>query len=156
MEDEDVIRQNANLTALGFISYLESISFDFDRDSIDIIGYGHCGKAIYHLLSLLNIQSRVIRRKTNNLNFISIDEYHKLVKSKYIINTSIENILDTKTILSEYTKYVIDISSNKNIQKDMLDNEIKLIYPGSLPTLYYPYNSALLIFKFIKGNENEK
>lgn len=156
MLDTNLVMKNAKLTAFGFLCYLEELHFDFEKDSVDIIGYGKCGEAIYTLLKALQIQNRVVRRKSENSKFIQANEYNEIVKSRYIINTAIENIIDLQKINGEYTSYIIDISSDKVIDPTLLDNTIKLCYPGSLPEKFFPYNSALLIKDFIKGIENEK
>ena len=55
-EVEEFLEINADLTAEGVLYYLlDNKKQALNQLRIDLLGYGHCGKAIYHLLRSLNI-----------------------------------------------------------------------------------------------------
>ena len=98
MQDEQVIDENAILTAEGvlhlLITSVEKSLYDID---VDVIGFGHCGKAIVKMLDNLDVKVRIVRRSCEETErFVSVSQYH--TASDVIINTSIEPVLTSEVM----------------------------------------------------------
>ena len=92
MKDKTVIDENAILTAEGVLSeMLEATNKSIYSTKIDIVGYGHCGKAIYQMLKNLQVDVRVIRRNAQKQDdFISYQDWKKC--GDIIVHTAILDI----------------------------------------------------------------
>lgn len=154
MRDEQLIKNNATLTAAGLISYLGSLNVSLKDSHFDVIGYGKCGEAIIALLKAMNLSYSIIRHQEvdeNDVNMYTIEAYRKAKKGNVIINTAPYNLLSKIDFDNCYTSYIIDISSEKCFRTEDLPENINLLYPGSLPNKYFAYSSATLIADFVKG-----
>lgn len=154
MRDEQLIKNNATLTAMGLISYLGSLDISLKDSHFDVIGYGKCGEAIIAVLKAMNLSYSIIRHQEvdkSDINMYTIDEYRKIDKGNVIINTAPYNLLLKDDFSNCHTSYIIDISSEKCFKNEELPENINLIYPGSLPNKYFAYSSATLIADFVKG-----
>lgn len=112
MNAEEVITQNAILTAEGVLNELISHTCkSIYAITIDIVGYGHCGKAIYTMLKNLHTHVRVIRRDcVMSKEFLPIKEWKEC--GDVIIYTAPVQILDDAQIRSwSKTPLFLDIST---------------------------------------------
>lgn len=154
MRDEQLIKNNATLTAMGLISYLGTLNISLKDSHFDVIGYGMCGKAIVALLKAMNLNYSIIRHQdvdNSDVNMYTMEKYHTAEKGNVIINTAPYNSLSQDDFINCHTSYIIDISSEKCFRSEELPKNINLIYPGSLPNKYFAYSSATLIADFVKG-----
>lgn len=143
MEDVEVVRRNADLTAIGLFIYMNTLALS-NMTTVDIIGSGVCANATYQLFNMLNIEVRLISR-SDKKGYIPLARYKNIKKSELIINTAIKYV-DIGNL--EGCTTIIDISTNRVIPKK---DKVNVIYPGSLPNRYTPYSSAIIITDFI-GN----
>lgn len=155
MRIEKVVKQNAKLTAAGILAFLLNLEMNFMEWNVDVIGYGHCGKAIYELLSAMGVNVRVIRREKNEFANCTIYEYKKMKKGNIVINTSPSNPFETDEFWGD-TLYLMDISSEKCFPKAWENDVMKVIYPGSLPDQYAPFSSAALIAQYVRSVYDER
>lgn len=156
MEDEGVINDNAILTAEGVLNELIGCCARSIYDvTIDVIGYGHCGKVIYEILRNLQLCVRVIRRDCKeDVVFKKIEHWNDC--GDIIINTSIQNVMDEKRMI-RWTKkpVIIDIAT-----PDVIDVKcaqrlgIHVIKAGNLPGRFASISAGNIIAEYIRGKLN--
>lgn len=156
MKDKTLIQKNALLTANGILAYLSDLPISIFATQIDVIGYGFCGKEIVKVLNNCGIKLRVIQREKTCDSFLNKEEYLISEKSEIIVNTAPINYFEEGIINCNQTKYIIDISSEHCIDKNLMEQGIHVIYPGPLPSIYSPYSAAYLIYEYMKGKGYEK
>ncbi len=142
MEDEQLISDNAYLTAIGLFVYVNTLPIRKD-DVIDVIGDGRCGRAIYELFKKVKIPVRLISRRTSK-DVLLLSDYQQMNKGKLIVNTAIKNVSLGEHM--ETCESMIDISSDHVMEAY---EDIQVLYPGSLPERYTPSASAKLICDYI-------
>ncbi|MGN1343635.1 MAG: hypothetical protein ACI4U3_03595 [Traorella sp.] len=150
-EFDPFVLGNSKLTAEGVLYLLlDNTQLGLLDLKVDIIGYGHSGKAIYSLLKSLMVDVRVIRRKVDQegIDFISVDHYQKIKPYPIIINASITNIIDDLMIKKMDENLII------NLVRDALFNEAllrqrhsRIIHAGVLPALYSPLSAANVLYE---------
>lgn len=153
MEDCGILNLNAKLTALGILNILSDKGISFFDLNVDIIGHGYCAKEIAKLFDYLNIKYRFIYYKKIE-NGILNSEYKK--KGNMIINTAPICILNENDINLYNVDYILDISSEKCMKKLQGKIASQIIFPGSLPELYYSSDAAYLIANFVWRNLYER
>lgn len=155
LEDPQVIKQNAVLTAEGVLFLLiDSTQLSILELNIDLIGYGVCGKAIYALLKAIGAHVRVIRREDDisNEDVISIQQWKQMECGDVIINTAPAVIIDRER-MSQFIKkpVIIDIASGNQIdEKVVLYYGIRLIQGKSLPAIFASKSAGKLIGEYIR------
>mgnify|MGYP003318542980 CR=1 FL=1 len=105
------------------------------------------------LFDYLNIKYRFIYYKKIE-NGILNSEYKK--KGNMIINTAPICILNENDINLYNVDYILDISSEKCMKKLQGKIASQIIFPGSLPELYYSSDAAYLIANFVWRNLHER
>ncbi len=140
LEEDILLKKNAKLTAIGILLLLNKEEVNYT--SVDIIGSGRCGVAIYELLKDV-YDVRLISRQ-NHAEYISLESYQKMDKANVIVNTSpVYQCLGTQAECALF----IDISSKGvYVNKDWK----QVVFPGSLPNVYTPQSSAILICDYIR------
>lgn len=120
LSDEDIINYNAKLTAQGLlIDLLLNIHSSIDEIAIDIIGYGHCGKAIYKLLSSINPNVRVISRRNlseyenSPVNTLMFEEYLQQEEYADVLINTVPAMMINEKIISKLDKntLLLDIAT---------------------------------------------
>lgn len=153
MEDKDVIHGNAILTAEGVLNeFIGCCSKSIYDVSVDVIGYGNCGKVIYEMLYNLHVQVRVIRRTCKKEeNFIEIKDWEEC--GDVIINTSVQKLINKErmegwrkkpVILDIATPDVIDVQAAKALG-------IRVIKAGNLPNRYASVSAGNIIACYVRG-----
>lgn len=155
MEDEKVLLENAKLTALGLMLRLCEYELSIYDLNIDIIGTGRCAMALKNLFELLNVKVCMVYHKQKESYILSTD-YENKDKGNVIINTAPVCILLKEDKSLERVKYIIDLSSEKCLEEIRENSNINVIYPGSLPEVYFALSSATLIEEFIRSKLYEK
>ena len=143
---ETFIQANSKLTAEGVLFLLLDHTNQglLDLD-VDLIGYGHSGKAIYDLLKKVGIKVRVIRRTVmeDSNEFISVDEYLGLKPSSIIINTSITNIIDDLMIRKMDENLIINLVRSAAFNEVLLrQRRCRIVHAGPLPAMFSPQSAA--------------
>lgn len=154
MKDEQLVTNNADLTALGLLFYLTQHALSLYEIQIDIIGGGKCGKALANLLFLLGVEYRIIHHLGEDND--SIEAYKKQNKGEVIVNTAPVCYLSLENLQESNTKWIIDISSEKCYPKSLEKSGVEIIHPGSLPEKYFPCSGADLICNFMRRVLDEK
>lgn len=154
MEDEEVIRENAILTAEGVLNELIGCCDKSIYDvKVDIIGYGNCGKVIYEMLHNLHVDVRVIRRKCSEVHkdFIEIEDWVEC--GDIVINTSIQKLLDEKRMQGWKKKpVIIDIATPDVLDGKAADNlNIHVIHASNLPGRFACISAGNIIASYIRG-----
>ena len=153
MKDPTVIDENAILTAEGILHLLiTSLAKSLYDIKIDIIGYGHCGKAIYRMLKSLDLNVRVIRRECEeNDTFMMIKHWKNC--GDVIINTSIEKVLKEDLMRSwNHTPLIIDIATPDVVDKQCA-KELQIPYykEGNLPGRFCAESAGKIIADYVRG-----
>lgn len=137
---KEFIDSNSELTAEGILYLLIDNTTKSIKDlDIDLIGYGHSGKAIYNLLTKLNINVRVIRREVyeKQSNFITVEQYSSLKPYPIIINTSLTNIIDDLMIKKMDENLIINLVRNSSFNDILLrQRHCRIIHAGPLPAMF--------------------
>ncbi|MBR3841600.1 MAG: hypothetical protein IKM20_10725 [Erysipelotrichales bacterium] len=166
LSNEDIIDYNSKLTAQGLlIDLLMNIDISIDEVSIDIIGFGHSGKAIYKMFSKLCPNIRIVSSQKLSkfgdfpVNIIDYDTYRNLNEySNVIINTAPTMILDS---------FIIDKLKDNNIILDIASapggtdfdyafrKGIKALLLPALPAKYVGYSAGKILGnQIVKDVEN--
>ena len=140
------VNVNSKLTAEGVLYLLiDNTNYSLSDLTIDLIGYGNSGKAIYDLLRRLNVNVRVIRREVNenSSNFISVDDYLKLIPSPVIINTSLTNIIDDLMIKKMDENLIINLVRTSKFNDILLrQRHCRIVHAGPLPAIFSSKSAA--------------
>ena len=160
MQDENILLENAQLTAEGILFLLiDNTATSIKELKVDVIGYGRCGKAIIEWLNDLGIDVRIVRREVKDTqNAISVDEWVQEEPYPVIINTS-EQFIMKKEVLSSWESkpLIIDIAT-----PDVIDMEIaqilgiRVIKAGALPSMIAYKSAGQLIAQFVRDQIDEK
>ncbi len=160
MQDEELLLENAQLTAEGILFLLiDNTPTSIKELQVDVIGYGRCGKAIVDWLTGLGIDVRVIRREVEETKeFMSVDTWIHEEPSSVIINTSIQKILKKEVLGSWESKpLIIDIATPDVIDMDTAQVlGIRVIKAGNLPSMIAYKSAGRLIAKFVRDNIHEE
>ncbi|RGB59422.1 hypothetical protein [Absiella sp. AM10-20] len=153
MKDTTVIDENAILTAEGILHLLiTSLAKSLYDIQIDIIGYGHCGKAIYRMLKSLDVKVRVIRRDCiEDDTFMTIKHWKQC--GDVIINTSIEKLMDADLMRSwKNAPLIIDIATPDVVDKQCA-KELGIPYQkeGNLPGRFCAESAGKIIADYVRG-----
>lgn len=159
MENQEVIRENAILTAEGVLNELIGCNDCSIYDvCVDVIGYGNCGKVIYEMLYNLHVNVRVIRREClcQQADFIEIQDWKQC--GDIIINTSIQKLIDKERMLSwERKPIIIDIATPDVIdRKAAQELGIRVIHAGNLPGRFACVTAGNIIACYIRGILNNE
>lgn len=152
MNDESVIDENAILTAEGVLSeILEATNKSIYSTKIDIVGYGHCGKAIYQMLKNLQVDVRVIRRNAQKQgDFISYQDWKEC--GDIIVHTATGKILEEKRLLQwEKKPVILDISTPCFFDESFLKSN-GIIYKrlGNLPGRFACISAGNIIANYVR------
>lgn len=155
MQDEAVRRANAGYTAEGTLFLLiDNTGKAIQEQTVDVIGYGMCGKEIVTWLQALQIKTRVIRRDCETKDgFYTCKQYQNMQCGDVIINTSISPLLD-QSLMSSWDKkpLIIDIAT-----PDVIDYNaamrlgIRVIKAGNLPNMVAYESAGRLIAQYVRG-----
>ncbi len=147
MEDDVLKQQNAVYTAEGTPKSIKDIS-------VDVIGYGVCGKEIVRWLRALGIPYRIVRRSCEKSDtLISVEEYRKTACHEVIINTSISKVID-RELLERWSQkpLIIDIATPDVIDyAAALSMGVRVIKAGNLPEMIAYESSGKCISEFVRG-----
>ena len=143
---EAFIQANSKLTAEGVLFLLLDNTNQglLDLD-VDLIGYGHSGKAINELLKRIGVKIRVVRRVVleESSDFVSVDEYLGLKPSSIIINTSITNIIDDLMIRKMDENLIINLVRSASFNEALLrQRHCRIVHAGPLPAIFSPQSAA--------------
>ena len=132
---------NAKYTAQATLGVLLSlIQCDMHKITVDVIGYGRCGKAIYELLHNLNIATRVITRQT--IEGIYCHGYDQYKAGEIVINTQDDICFSINRF--EDCRLILDIASNQTFHKDIVQSQRYHQLKG-LPSKYVLKDAATLL-----------
>lgn len=152
MKDEEVIMQNAILTAEGVLNgIIGATSKSIYAHQVDIIGFGYCGKAIYEMLKNLHVPVKVIRREADNRkNFMSIQEWKQC--GDIIIHTAIGPMIDESMVAQwEKKPIIIDIATPQLLPLEALEKHgCTVIKAPNLPGRYAYMSAAKIIVEYIR------
>lgn len=155
MQDEHLKQRNARYTAEGILFLMiDNTSRCIQEQSVDVIGYGVCGKELVAWLQALKIPVRVIRRScTPQDGFLSVEEYRNEACSDIIINTSISQVIDRDLLCAWKKKpLIIDIATPDVIDYNTaLQKGIRVIKAGNLPTMVAYESAGNAIADYIRG-----
>ena len=158
MQEESVIRENAILTAEGILNEILSYSARSIYDvSVDIIGYGYCGKAIYEMLKHLQMEVRVIRRSCRQEgDFLPLAKWDQ--PSDIIIHTAVGEILNKERMEKWRTNPIIfDIATPQVIDLDYAKQKgIQVKKMKNIPAKYASITAGNIIYRLIRGKLCEK
>lgn len=158
MQAEKVIEQNAILTAEGVLNELIGHTCkSLYALSIDVVGYGHCGKAIYEMLKNLHAKVRVIRRQCEKQgDFCPIVQWEEC--GDVIIYTAPTNLI-TNTQLKTWKKQplILDIATPVIFSEEEC-KQLNLNYHkiSNLPGRYACISAGNIIAEHIRGKLHEK
>lgn len=143
---DQFIHANSKLTAEGVLFLLlDNSNYGLLDQAVDLIGYGHAGKAIYEILKRMGVPVRVIRRNvTDHLQeFVSVQEYQTLKPHPVIINTSIVNIIDDTMIKKMDENLIINIVGNQVFNEALLRaRHCRIVHAGPLPAMFAARSAA--------------
>lgn len=158
LEDSKVKERNAILTAEGvikeFIQHTSSSIYDI---SVDIVGYGTCGKAIAKILHNLGVSIRIIRRSCIETGvFCPVRQWTRC--ADVIINTAPDRVINIERLKSwNKIPVILDISNYTLFDEDELEkipmNYYKL---PNLPGRYAPISAGNIIAEYIRRVLYEK
>lgn len=155
MEDPRIKAGNAVYTAEGVLYLLIDHTGSCIKDlSIDVIGYGACGKEIVSWLRDLHVSTRMVRRICEGeANCISVEEYRHSECADVIINTSIAPLMDRELLESWKKKpLIIDIATPDVIDYDTaLRLGIRVVKAGNLPAQVAYESAGKLIAAYVRG-----
>lgn len=161
MNNSEVIDENAQLTAQGVLAEMvKHVDLSFRQLSVDVIGYGHCGKCIVRAIQGLVQSFRIIvknseyRKTVQSIDseVISYEDWSRVSPSILIINTA-PSLVITKELMNNWDKspIILDIASHQG-GVDYETARIKSI-PAyllpSLPPLYTPVSAGKILAKAI-------
>lgn len=155
MEDDVLKQQNAVYTAEGTLYLMMDHTSKSIKDiSVDVIGYGVCGKEIVRWLRALGIPYRIVRRSCEKSDtLISVEEYRKTACHEVIINTSISKVID-RELLERWSQkpLIIDIATPDVIDyAAALSMGVRVIKAGNLPEMIAYESSGKCISEFVRG-----
>lgn len=152
LEDESVKTKNAILTAEGVLKELIQHTCKSIYDvSIDLVGYGACGKAIVKMLNDLGVNVRVIRRNCNESKvFCSVDCWK--ICGDVIINTAPDKIVNVERLKSwNKVPLILDISNfDLFSEKDLEHSHINYYKLSNLPGYFSPISAGNIIADYIR------
>ena len=145
-DNKSFIDINSELTAQGVLFLLiDNTNYGFSELNVDLIGYGHSGKAIYKLLTKLNMNVRVIRRELvdKHPDFITVDQYLSLKPYEIIINTSLTNIIDDLMIKKMDENLIINLVRSSTFNDVLLrQRHCRILHAGPLPSMFFSKSAA--------------
>ena len=150
MEDDVLKQQNAVYTAEGTLYLMMDHTSKSIKDiSVDVIGYGVCGKEIVRWLRALGIPYRIVRRSCEKSDIlISVEEYRKTacheVDRKVIDRELLERWSQKPLIIDIATPDVIDYAA-------ALSMGVRVIKAGNLPEMIAYESSGKCISEFVRG-----
>ncbi len=116
LEDENVVKENAKLTAEGLISeIIQKRPYPIENSQVVLIGFGHCGKEIYEKLTALNAKVKVVEPNNEQIDravdLVKIEEI--LFKTTNIIVNTVPQEVISDEMLEKLSKdvYLFDIAS---------------------------------------------
>lgn len=155
MEDPSIKAGNAVYTAEGVLYLMIDHTGSCIKDlSVDVIGYGACGREIVSWMHDLHIPTRIIRRVCDKEEHcISVEEYRHSECRDVIINTSIAPLMDCELLNSWKKKpLIIDIATPDVIDYDAaLRLGIRVIKAGNLPSQVAYESAGKLIAAYVRG-----
>ncbi len=155
MEDEELLKKNAVLTAEGCLFLLiDNTPCSIRCLAVDIIGYGRCGKEIHSWLDALGVSCRIVRRikRSDEHAVISVEQWRQVEPADVIINTSIQPIMDA-ACMDQWIKkpLIIDIATPDVVDSThALQKGIRFIKAGNLPSLIAYQSAGGLIAQHVK------
>lgn len=152
MQDEQLIDQNALLTAEGVLYELIGCTAkSIYALQVDIVGYGHCGKAIYQLLKNLHIAVRVIRRQADTrADMLATAAWEQC--GDVIIYTALGQLID-EAMLKRWQKHpiILDIATPKLFDEALLQRYgIKYKRLPGLPGRFASRSGGMLIADHVR------
>ncbi len=155
-ENESFIQNNSRLTAEGVLFLLlDNTTCGLADCHVDLLGYGHCGKEIYDLLTALDVKVRVVRRevKHESEQFISLDTWRKLPVNEIVINTSITNWIDEASVKRwEKAPLILNIVSAYRLpESKIMAKGGRVVNAGVLPALIAWKSAGEQLAACVKG-----
>ena len=135
-----------------FMAVADALAKSLYDIQIDIIGYGHCGKAIYRMLKSLDVKVRVIRRDCIEDDTFMTTKHWKQC-GDVIINTSIEKLMDADLMRSwKNAPLIIDIATPDVVDKQCA-KELGIPYQkeGNLPGRFCAESAGKIIADYVRG-----
>lgn len=157
MSISSVVEENAELTAQGVLAELvKHVDKNFKQLTLDVIGYGNCGKCIVRLLKDIVQGVRIIVKREHFTKVASsveqevvvYDEWITMSPSQVIINTAPAPVI-TKEMMNrwEYAPIILDIASHQggvNYEVARIKNIPAYLLP-SLPPIYTPVSAGRIL-----------
>ena len=140
LEDEFFLLGNARVTAWGILEILMRHSDVCLSDlSVDVVGYGRCGKQIMRLLEMLQISYRVIVKTMDcvDSHFMHYEEYVFHQPADWIIMT-IEQCIFDKYWVERFGSLtsIIDITSGFKGTAAIRNDNVRVLFGKGLPDIY--------------------
>ena len=150
--NENFMIHNARLTAEGVLFLLiDNTSLGLKDISVDLLGFGNCGREIYHLLKALDVQVRVIRRQVEHESseFMSYLTWQQLKCHDVIINTSITNWMNESWMLNwANPPLIINIVSDLHLSESVIHRlGGRVVNAGPLPSIIAHKSAAMILTK---------
>lgn len=158
MKDDTVVKENAILTAEGVLLLLiSSIDKSLYDISVDVIGYGNCGKAIVTMLQGLDVKVRVIRRFCEeDETFMTIEHWEQC--ADVVVNTSIQRVMVEERMEKwEKKPLVIDIATPDVVDEAACRRlSIPFIKALNLPGRFCAESAGRIIACYVRGIVHEE
>ena len=160
--DEELILQNAELTAISLLRFMEDEGIDATASKFALTGFGRTAKAISEAFSRNGYDFTVVARsdsaesdaKSMNFKFVKLESFtEKLHIFDVIINTVPALIFDAQRLSAiKRGAPIIDIASAPfGVEKSDADEYgIRLIRAPGLPGRYMPEEAGTLIAERIE------
>lgn len=158
---EDLILENAELTADAIFEVFSENDIDMKNDKIAILGFGRTAKAIAKRLKMRNADFSVVARsedaetnaKSMDIDFVKLNNFTEETQSFDAIINTIPALILNENHLREMKRSakIVDIASAPfGVTEEVAERcEIQLIRALGLPGKYYPDKAGELIGKKI-------
>ncbi|MDD6467626.1 MAG: hypothetical protein PUF50_05550, partial [Erysipelotrichaceae bacterium] len=153
LEVESYLNENARITAYGILSMLlEHCPRLITEMTVDIVGFGHCGKEIVHLLEQLEVSVRIITKGICDTNFecLLYEDWKYVEPSDVIINTA------PAVVINEYDcgrwkkdPIIIDLSTGHIGVAEVVRNCIQVIDAPALPDIIGCQSAAFCYYQHL-------
>lgn len=137
LKDELFVDQNAVATAYGVLAWmLKQAAYPLYKMSVDVIGYGHCGRQIAALLKNVCQSVRIVTTSDRDLRYetIGYDRYRVAEPSDWIIQTAPAEMIDEQMIARWHkVPKILDISTGHIGVSPKAQDQVDLTRAPALP-----------------------
>lgn len=154
-DDQQVREQNARLTAEGVLYLLlKETTKSIFQQSVDLVGYGCVGKAVFELLIKLGISPRVVDKETgihNGTAILGLEEWKNTTPSQVIINSVPALVADEKTAGNWPADTVfLDVASGAVGAEETVKKSIHYVAAPPLPGLVAEESAGRILAEYVK------